>query len=237
MNRSRTFLVVVLLAATPALAPAGFLFGKKTPKPDPAARVPELLGIVKTDGDEDKRSAAAEELRQYDAEKFPDIIPVLVDVLLHDGKASVRAGAAQSLGKLRPVNQQAGAALEQAVAKDAAMRVRLQARSSLLLYYMAGYHAGKKDEMPAINNKEPPLAGSVPPAVNTSNAPPVTAPPSTPPAPPRLIPIPNQTVAPPLAPSIPAPYPAFRPMPAQPATPSPPLAPVPAGQGPDLSPP
>src|SRR5262249_40877996 len=168
MNRSRTLLVLLLLTATPALAPAGFIFGKKAPKPDPAVRVPELLGVVKADGDEDKRCAAAEELRQYDAEKFPDIIPVLVDVLEHDSKASVRAEAAQSLGKLRPVNQQAGAALEQAVAKDAAMRVRLQARSSLLLYYMAGYHSGKKDEVPPVSptGKEPPLAGSVPPPLS-----------------------------------------------------------------------
>src|SRR4029077_19657794 len=120
------------------------------------------------DGDEDKRCAAAEELRQYDAEKFPEIIPILVDVLLHDSKASVRAEAAQSLGKLRPINQQAGGALEEAVAHDAAMRVRLQARSSLLLYYMAGYRAGKKEEIPAVtgNNKEPPLTGSVPPVIN-----------------------------------------------------------------------
>jgi hypothetical protein len=246
MNRSRTFLVLVLLAATPALAPAGFIFGKKAPKPDPAVRVPELLGTVKSDGDEDKRCAAAEELRQYDAEKFPDIIPVLVDVLLHDSKASVRAEAAQSLGKLRPVNPQAGAALEQAVAKDAAMRVRLQARSSLLLYYMAGYHSGKKDEAPAVTNKEPPLAGSVPPPVNTGNAPPAPPPANTPPAPPRLTPIPSQTVAPPLAPLVPSPSPANKPLSTKPSTAPPPLAPVPAPvpapagpslQGPDLTPP
>jgi hypothetical protein len=239
MNRSRTLLVLVLLAVTPALAPAGFIFGKKTPKPEPAVHVPELLGIVKTDGDEDKRCAAAEELRQYDAEKFPDIIPVLVDVLLHDSKASVRAEAAQSLGKLRPVNQQAGAALDQAVAKDAAMRVRLQARSSLLLYYMAGYHTGKKEEVPAATNKEQPLTGSVPPAVNTSTvpaAPPLPPPPSTPQAPPRLTPIPSPTSAPPPGGSVWAPYSANKPQPIKPTGP-PPLAPVPAGQGPDLMPP
>jgi hypothetical protein len=250
MNRSRTVLVLVLLAATPSLAPAGFIFGKKTAKPEPAVHVPELLGVVKADGDEDKRIAAAEELRQYDTEKFPDIIPVLVDVLLHDSKASVRAEAAQSLGKLRPVSQQAGAALEQAVAKDAAMRVRLQARSSLLLYYMAGYHSGKKDEVPPVTGtgKEPPLAGSVPPPVSTSTvppSPPPPPPPSTQPAPPRLVPVPNPNSAPPGGGSVWAPYSANKPLPLKPTGP-PPLAPVPASgpapagpspQGPDLTPP
>jgi hypothetical protein len=254
MNRSRTLLVLVLLAATPALASAGFFFGKKTAKPDPAVHVPELLGIVKADGDEDKRAAAAEELRQYETDKFPEIIPVLIDVLQHDSKASVRAEAAQSLGKLRPINQQAGAALEEAVAKDAAMRVRLQARSSLLLYYMAGYRAGKKDEIPTVpgSNKEPPLVGGVPPVINTNNQPPTTpsappstpsappstpsAPPSTAPAPPRLTPIPNpNTTAVPGTPMW-TPYSANKPLPPKPATAEPPLA-APRDQGPDLKPP
>src|SRR5215831_20267574 len=63
MRRSRLLTVALLLAATVQPATAG-IFGKKG-KPSPAERVPELLSIAKTDGDEHKRSAAVEELRQY----------------------------------------------------------------------------------------------------------------------------------------------------------------------------
>ncbi len=118
MRWYRTLLILPALVLLPLSAPAGFLFGKKATKPDPATRVPELIVIVKTDGDEGKRAAAAEELRQYDPTAQPDIVPVLVDVLMHDAKPSVRSEAAASLGKLRPVNPQAGWALEQAVAHD-----------------------------------------------------------------------------------------------------------------------
>ena len=84
-------------------------------KPSPAERVPELIVIVKTDKDESKRAAAAEELRQYDPAANPDIVPVLIDVLMNDAKPAVRTEAAETLGKLRPVSQEAGWALEQAV--------------------------------------------------------------------------------------------------------------------------
>src|SRR5262245_58528340 len=107
---------------------AGIFFGKKNKKPSPAERVPELLAQVKTDGDESKRTAAAQELRQYDPGQFPMIVPVLIDVLHNDSKPGVRAEAAQSLGKMRPISQQAGMALDQALANDSSMRVRLQAR-------------------------------------------------------------------------------------------------------------
>lgn len=107
-------------------ASAGFLFGKKT-KPNPTERVPELIVIVKTDKDESKRVDAAKELREYDTTVFKDIVPILIDVLLHDAKSSVRSEAAESLGKIRPISQDAGWALEEAHAKDSSMRVRLQA--------------------------------------------------------------------------------------------------------------
>src|SRR5262249_24186660 len=129
-----------LAAALARPAGAGIIFGRKGKKPPtPAERVPELIVTVKTDRDENKRAKAAEELRQYDPAAFKDIVPVLIDVLLNDKKPAVRAEAAQSLGKLRPVSQQAGMALEQALAKGPSMRVRLQARSSLLQYHWAGY--------------------------------------------------------------------------------------------------
>src|SRR5205085_8876672 len=117
------------------------------------------------DGDENKRARAAEELRQYDPAAFPDIVPVLIDVLVNDKKPAVRAEAAQSLGKLRPVSQQAGQALEYALTKDPSMRVRLQARSALMQYHWSGYRsASKKDAPPPpLESKEPPPADGGPP--------------------------------------------------------------------------
>src|SRR5439155_25781395 len=120
-------LALVTVGALALPAPAGILFGKKT-KPNPAERVPELIVIVKTDKDESKRASAAEELRQYDPAAHGDIVPVLIDVLMNDPKPAVRVEAAESLGKLRPISQEAGWALEQAKEKDSSMRVRAKAR-------------------------------------------------------------------------------------------------------------
>ncbi len=201
MKRCRFLLVPVLLAvlAAPAL---GMNIFKHAAKPNPKERVPELLIIVKTDKDEHKRAQAAEELRQYDVAAFPDIVPILIDVLMSDEKSSVRTEAAQSLGKLRPVAQQVGWALEQAQSKDASMRVRLQARASLLSYHMAGYHSPKTDAPPEVKgvagqSAEPPIAA---PATSPGIAKPATsvkpvpvAPRTTPvssPAPPQSFPLP-----------------------------------------------
>lgn len=150
MTRSRFLLIPVLWAVVAGPAPAGLLFGKKAPKPNPSDQVNELIGTVKLDKDETKRAAAAEELRHFDPKAYPDIVSILIDVLLNDPKPSVRAEAAQSLGKLRPVTQEAGWALEQAVAKDASMRVRLQARTALLSYQWAGYQSPKTTEGPML---------------------------------------------------------------------------------------
>src|SRR5205085_8906345 len=170
--------------ATPVQA--GLFFGKKKPAPvDPNQRVPELLGLVKTSPDEHKRSLAAEELRKYDPQAYPDIVPVLIDVLGSDSKPSVRVEAAQTLGKLRPVSQAVGQALEQALAKDASMRVRLQARSSLLQYHWSGYRTPKKAVNPPPQTKEPPLAPSLPTAAPAPVLPPQkTLAPVGPPLPP-----------------------------------------------------
>ena len=108
--RRRFLLGLLLVVMLPIPATAGIIFGKKTPKPTPQERVPELIKIVQSDGDENKRAAAVEELRQYDPAQFPDIVPTLVDALLNDKKPSVRSEAAHSLGKLRPVVQVGGQA-------------------------------------------------------------------------------------------------------------------------------
>lgn len=158
MKRYVMFFVVLGWIACQGNAHGG-LFGKKN-KPEPKDRVPELIAIVKTEQDEHKRASAANELRQFDPTAFPDIVPVLIEVLQNDAKTSVRTEAAESLGKMRPVSKQAGLALEQALDKDASMRVRMQARYSLLQYHWAGYRSASKEKDATITaeSKEPPLA-------------------------------------------------------------------------------
>lgn len=184
--------VVLPLLLVPLLAAPGSagIFGKKKP-PIPAERVPELINTLQTDGDENKRSSAAEELREYDPVAFPQMVPALIDALQNDKKPSVRAEAAQTLGKLRPTSQNVAQALEQAREKDPTLRVRLQARSSLLWY---GHRVGKTPEPPLPSKEGPPgePKGTTPPVTRTQPSPPVIR---TQPGP-----IKGQTTEPPLAP-------------------------------------
>jgi hypothetical protein len=163
--------VWVLLVATAVPAPAG-IFIKRT-KPNPQERVPQLIVTVKTDLDESKRGSAAAELRQFDPNAFPEIVPILIDVLKNDPRPSVRLEAAQSLGRLRPVSQPTGMALEDAASHDSNWRVRWQARSSLLHYHLGGYHhkadapvtgpiLDPKTQEPPFKTQEPPLAPGTP---------------------------------------------------------------------------
>jgi hypothetical protein len=238
-------LTLALLLATVLAAPvsAGIFFGKKAEKPNPALVVPELIRIVQSDGDEDKRLAAAEQLREFDQVQFPDVVPTLIEVLQNDKKPGVRAEAALSLGKMRPVSDRVGVALEEALAKDSSMRVRLQARSVLLQYRWSGWKepAAKKDETPTARPKGPPPTQSKEPplAPPAAKAPPLTQskePPlaqssdrvsQRPAAAPRLMPVPASAL--PGRPS--APVLEVQPLPTVPATP-------PAEeQGPILNPP
>jgi hypothetical protein len=150
----RRYLYLILLVV-PALAlPAqGSIFSKRAPT-TPDKRVPELLYIVKADADEGKRAAAAAELRDYDAKKFPDMMLVLLDVLQNDTKPSVRREAAISLGRLRPISAMAGQALQKAAAKDPSLRVRVQAWSSLKIYQLNGYNTRMKDPAPPLPKLE-----------------------------------------------------------------------------------
>jgi hypothetical protein len=233
--KRRLTLVLLLAPVLAAPASAGIFFNKKADKPNPAVYVPELIRAVQSDGDEDKRMAAAAQLREFDPAQFPDVVPTLIEVLLNDKKPSVRAEAAQSLGKLRPVSDKAGMALEQALAKDSSMRVRLQARSVLLQYRWSGWKEPvvKKDETPIARPKEPPPPQSKEPplAAPVSKAPPLAqtsarhAP--QPASAPRLPPTPTPvTVNPP-----PATAPEAEPLPTEPT------APVGDEQGPVLNPP
>ncbi len=239
--------LALLTAGVLALpAPAGILFGKKT-KPNPAERVPELIVVVKTDKDESKRAAAAEELRQYDPAAHADIVPVLIDVLMNDSKPGVRAEAAESLGKLRPVSQEAGWALEQAEEKDSSWRVRTKARYVLMTYHWAGYHtdpklkdgpaiANPKDQPPDKGKVVVPAPGSNPPAANKGTPDrvvitPVPGGPKAPVAPP-VRPTTGESPAPPLAEPVTKPGPAPQPLPPGPVQPAAPAKVNPAPRPP-----
>jgi hypothetical protein len=167
--RYRWLLVLLLVSLFAPPSQAGILFGRKKDRPDPKLRVPELVSILKADKDADKRGKAAEELREYDPAVFPEIVPALLEALASDAAPAVRIEAAFSLSRLRPVTQNVGEALEQAVAKDSSMRVRLQARSALLQYHWAGYR-GKKTDVPPLNKtREPPMADAEKvPAIKTT---------------------------------------------------------------------
>ena len=177
MKRSILAVTLAVLSAWAAPAQAQLFFAKKS-KVNPSQRVPELILIVKTDPDERKRARAADELRDYNATTFTEIVPVLADVLMHDKKVSVRAEALGSLTRIRPVNALAGQAMEKAVAGDESWRVRLQARAALTKYHLAGYSSRRSDPTSTVSRKqgtgEPPLAEGPPPA--RVNAPPIPMP-------------------------------------------------------------
>jgi hypothetical protein len=177
MKRLQVLLVLLAVPAFAAPAPAQFFFKKS--RPTPAQRVPELILILKTETDERKRAHAAEELREYDAKTFAEIVPVLIDVLHNDKNSSVRFEALNSLSRLRPVTQAAGQAIEHAAGSDDSLRIRLQAKSALLKYHLAGYSNANKSE-PSVfqpTTQEPPL--SEPPASPSATIPAVAFPPAS----------------------------------------------------------
>ena len=208
MRYQQWLLVLVVALGLSRSATAG-IFTRK-PKVEPAEQVPTLVMQLKTDKDEGKRQAAAEELRNFDPKAFTEIMTVLVDALTRDTAVGVRVEAASSIAKLRPINQQAGFALEQAASNDPSMRVRMAARQSLWQYHLVGYRSSKPAESdakgpaltPPANGRhtaaknsrnpnespEPPLAESGP-VTSTSQKPAIA---TTPVAPPRLMPAPGQ---------------------------------------------
>jgi hypothetical protein len=196
MTRHIYVLALILPLALVSSSLAGSLFGKSG-KNNPPERVPQLLADLKND-DERKRETAVKELRQFDAAAFPAIVPALVEVLEKDAKVSVRIEAADSLAKLRPASPPVALALEQAMARDPSLRVRLHARRLLMQYRLSGYSSKEKPEeiraKPVV--AEP---GSVPHK-------------KAPPSPGKHPLIPPETPPPPLADPEPTPFP-LRPLP------------------------
>ncbi len=107
-------------------------------------RAQDLFATLRNDPDETKRAVAAEELRLVDPKQHSELLGCLIDALRNDKRPLVRAEAASSLGKIKGIHDSVGMALENALANDTSMRVRLQARSSLMGYYLAGYRSANR---------------------------------------------------------------------------------------------
>ena len=161
--------------------PGSVLLQKSGPQ-DPRARMPELVAILRSDPDERKRTAAADELREYDSKSYPEIVPALVEAAGKDAKYGVRSEALSSLSRIRPVSQAAGQALEQAAANDPHWPNRMHAKSSLVRYHWAGYTSSGQDasakganeptkeapkgNLPPVTTIPSPQAGMQPPPQN-----------------------------------------------------------------------
>ncbi len=176
MNKLSMFFLVLILPAWALPAQADGIFGmglfSKKAKGIPAQRVPELIVILKTGQEERHRSAAAGELGKYDGAAYPEIVPILVEILQSDPSSGVRMDAASSLGGIRPVTQAAGQALERAAGHDDNWRARWHAKSILVKYRLAGYSSSRSDPGPKAGPKteEPPLSQEPLPATTPAPA-------------------------------------------------------------------
>lgn len=189
------------------------IFRKKNPdKDEPQPKSKQIVETLKSDTDEKKRQAAAVQLRDEDPRTNADILPTLIASLQRDPSTAVRSEVAETIGKLKPVSQVAGAALEQTFVSDPSESVRKSSQKALWDYHLNGYRStGANAAMP--QTAEPPLAKpkSAPIALPVSRQKPLTtatavAPPATTPAPARPITtgigkgaIYPQTIEPPLA--------------------------------------
>jgi len=157
-------LTATLLTSTAFAGPPEFprirsLFERKK-KDEPApAKAKQLTDTLRTDPDERKRKAAAEELAEYDPRGNPEIMTGLIASLRQDPVAAVRVAAADTIGKLKPVYAQAGVALEEAVQADPSDGVRKAAQGALFQYHLNGY---KATGSLATQSAEPPLAKTKP---------------------------------------------------------------------------
>jgi len=144
---TRFYLAALLSLGTqgPALLGAGFLPPVFKSKPPEESKVSVLIETLRKDPDEAKRAGAANELRSVDASSHPEALEALIEAAKNDKKPGVRAEAVNSLSRVRGGHELAGPVLEEALANDGSMRVRLQARSGLMGLYLSGYRpaAGK----------------------------------------------------------------------------------------------
>src|SRR5262245_12295139 len=131
------------------------LFERKKKEEPAPAKSKQLVDTLRTDPDEKKRKAAAEELSDYDPRGNPEVMAGLIASLRQDPAVAVRTAAADTIGKLKPMSAQAGVALEQAVQTDPSETVRKAVQGALFQYHLSGY---KGTASTAVQSAEPPLA-------------------------------------------------------------------------------
>lgn len=135
----------------------------------PKAAKLAAVDVLKADLDEKKRIAAAEGLRGVDPRTHPDVMPALMTSLQQDPSAAVRAAVAETIGKLKPVSAEAGAALETVVTADPSDAVRKAAQQALWEYHLNGYRSASAGALS--QTAEPPLAKPKTKAVTPPPAP------------------------------------------------------------------
>ncbi len=157
----RTVLALTLAtfaAAAPEAAAIDLGLGilKRRPRNDAADKVKQLVTTLQSDPDEKHRLAAVGELAGFDTRNHKDVVPTLISSMQKDPAPAVRAEAAESLGKIKPVTQQAALALEAVQSSDPAQSVRDAAKSALFQYHLNGYRSTSTQG--ATQSEEPPLA-------------------------------------------------------------------------------
>jgi hypothetical protein len=147
---------LALLAAAVLVPPltAGVFTRKKVD----AARVKQLVEVLRSDADERKRRAAIAELKDADPRTHTDAVLALVGSLQNDPAPAVRSDAADAIRQLKLVIPLAGLALETAAESDSSPHVRDAARQALWEYHLAGYRSAKGADGFAGQTPEPPLA-------------------------------------------------------------------------------
>ena len=162
MKRTLILMVAVVVGtgfeASPASADLGFGIFKKKPKAETPTRVKQLISTLHSDTDPQKRLAAAEEIRGIDPRTNPEIVPALIATLQKDPSPEVRSEAAESLGKMKPVDQPAGLALEGVLGSDPSSVVRDAAKDALWQYHLNGYRSPSADSQFPAQTAEPPFA-------------------------------------------------------------------------------
>jgi HEAT repeats len=163
MYRRLSILIVALLLAFECGNARADGLLRRGPRPNPAEHVPALIKTLASDLDDRRRADAASDLKEFDPKTFPDIIPALIEALKNDSSVPVRREAANSIGKLRPISQIGGYALEQAEMNDPAIGVRAIANIHLKIWVIRdGYKKGRMPDPLANQTEEPPLVDPLP---------------------------------------------------------------------------
>ncbi len=213
MQWIRYGLVLSVLTASVVVTQGG-IFGRGRPQKQTSDRVAQLIVQAQTESNYYKRATAISQLREFDATKYPEIIPVLVQTLRGDQAITVRIEAARSLGRIRPLTPMAKSALSHASLRDPAFRVRWQARTSLMYFTVVGLNPNNHAQS---TGEDPKVVISSPSGGKGKSE---TAPPS-------------EVLVPPKGPgNYPRPLPKGPVIPVQPKTGEPPLAPLMAPPGP-----